>query len=71
MKENSSSQMGRNCRQWLLKIRICCHDSDYLSDSGTVHKQIAINTTKMIAGLFDAYMQYIQYSKLELIRTLA
>ena len=26
--------MGRFCRQWLLKIRICCHDSEYLSDSG-------------------------------------
>ena len=35
MEENSSSQMGRFCRQWLLKIRICCHDSDYLSDSGS------------------------------------
>ena len=34
MEENSSSQMGRFCSQWLLKIRICCHDSDYLSDSG-------------------------------------
>ena len=36
MEENSSSQMGRFCRQWLLEIRICCHDSDYLSDSGKV-----------------------------------
>ena len=27
--------MGRFCRQWLIKIRICCHDSDCLSDSGT------------------------------------
>ena len=34
MEENSSYQMGRFCRQWPLKIRICCHDSEYLSDSG-------------------------------------
>ena len=26
--------MGIFGRQWLLRIRICCHDSDYLTDSG-------------------------------------
>ena len=40
MGENSSSQMGRFCRQWQLKIRICCHDSDYLSDSGMCERYI-------------------------------
>ena len=46
MEENSSSQMGRFCRQWQLKIRICCHDSDYLSDSG-------------ILTLNPTYMEYV------------
>ena len=43
MEENSSRQMGRFCRQWLLKIRICCHDLEYLSDSGTMYFSQAYN----------------------------
>ena len=31
---NSSSKMGIFGKLWLLRIRICCHDSDYLTDSG-------------------------------------
>ena len=27
--------MGIFGRQWLLRIRICCHDSEYLTDSGS------------------------------------
>ena len=27
--------MGIFGRQWLLKIRFCCHDSDYLTGSGS------------------------------------
>ena len=49
MEENSSSQMGRFCRQWLLKIRICCHDSDYLSDSGSLFgKSMSANLATLI-----------------------
>ena len=32
MKENSSSQMGRFCSQWLLEIRFPCRDSEDSSD---------------------------------------
>ena len=32
MEENSSSQMGRFCSQWLLEIRFPCRDSENSSD---------------------------------------
>ena len=32
IEENSCSEMGRFCRQWLPKIRICCHESVSLSE---------------------------------------
>ena len=34
MEQNSSSQMGRFCSQWLLEIRFSCRDSENSSDSG-------------------------------------
>ena len=35
MEQNSSSQMGRFCSQWLLEIRFPCRDSENSSDYGS------------------------------------
>ena len=47
MEENSSTKMSRFCRQWLLKIRICRHNSAYLSDSGKVPTNVEMPSTQV------------------------
>ena len=65
MEENSSSQMGRFCRQWLLKIRICCHNSDYLTDSGIkkcllqIQIQKVTHPPKNLSFAFDPCMEAV------------
>ena len=43
MEENSSSQMGRFCSQWLLEIRFPCRDSENSSDYSMLYHLLKAN----------------------------
>ena len=60
MEENSCSEMGRFCRQWLIIIRICSHESDSMSEysSFSFHSTIFL-FPKNISQIVNAAYLYI------------